>query len=114
MGQALPSHPELLDWLAVRFAQGSGFGVQGSASNTNSTASQLREKDRAPRAAPPEPRTLNPEPLHAFICEPVHNLIQHQLLTESESTFAAQRNDVPLERVAAIEAAKLVDRKMFE
>ncbi|HEY7119558.1 MAG TPA: PVC-type heme-binding CxxCH protein [Tepidisphaeraceae bacterium] len=28
---------------------------------------------------------------HAFICEPVHNLVQHQLLSESGSTFAAKR-----------------------
>jgi putative membrane-bound dehydrogenase-like protein len=31
------------------------------------------------------------EPLHAFICEPVHNLVQHQVLTESGATFTAKR-----------------------
>jgi len=31
--------------------------------------------------------------LHAFICEPVHNLIQHQFLTPDGTTFTAQRVD---------------------
>ncbi|MDB5320835.1 MAG: hypothetical protein JWN40_2466 [Phycisphaerales bacterium] len=30
-------------------------------------------------------------PLHAFICEPVHNLIQHQLLIPAGATFTAKR-----------------------
>jgi len=34
------------------------------------------------------------EALHAFICEPVHNLIQHQALTETaDATFAAKREE---------------------
>jgi putative membrane-bound dehydrogenase-like protein len=31
------------------------------------------------------------EGLHAFICEPVHNLVQHQVLTEAGATFTAKR-----------------------
>ncbi|WP_437201286.1 PVC-type heme-binding CxxCH protein [Planctomicrobium sp. SH664] len=35
---------------------------------------------------------LDPSCAHAFTCEPVHNLVQHNLLTRSGATFSMQRD----------------------
>jgi putative membrane-bound dehydrogenase-like protein len=37
------------------------------------------------------PQSANP--LHAFICSPVHNLVQHQVLSEDGATFKATRQE---------------------
>ena len=37
--------------------------------------------------------TQDSQELNAFICEPVHNLVQRQVLTESGATFSARRVD---------------------
>ncbi len=73
--------------------EGSGFGVQGSGQKREARIEKrddARNSQLATRNASDATRNSS---VHAFICEPVHNLVQHQALVENGSTFSATRVD---------------------